>query len=129
MNKKKSILLTAFRMFAEQGYDGVSLNNIIKETGLTKGGVYYHFSGKEELFKEVVEMFILHYFTGKVRDRVDTKMEKSIVGFSEFDWKEGRGLKREERTETICWNCKEVNQSTNLVCIKCGASLKTRTSS
>ena len=70
MNKKKSILLTAFRMFAEQGYDGVSLNNIIKETGLTKGGVYYHFSGKEELFKEVVEMYILHYFTEKVRDIV-----------------------------------------------------------
>ncbi len=70
MNQKKTILLTAFRMFAEQGYDGVSLNNIIKETGLTKGGVYYHFSGKEELFKEVVEIYILHYFTEKVKDIV-----------------------------------------------------------
>jgi AcrR family transcriptional regulator len=70
MNNKKSILLTAFRMFAEQGYDGVSLNNIIKETGLTKGGVYYHFSSKEELFKEVVESFILNYFAEKVRDIV-----------------------------------------------------------
>ncbi len=70
MNQRKTILLTAFRMFAEQGYDGVSLNNIIKETGLTKGGVYYHFSGKEELFKEVVEMYILHYYTEKVRNIV-----------------------------------------------------------
>ncbi|MCP4136394.1 MAG: TetR/AcrR family transcriptional regulator [bacterium] len=77
MNQKDTILLTAFKMFAENGYDGVSLNSIIKETGLTKGGVYYHFSSKEELFKEVVEIFILNYFTEKVRDIVNNS-RKSI---------------------------------------------------
>ncbi len=77
MNQKNTILLTAFRMFAEQGYDGVSLNNIIRETGLTKGGFYYHFSGKEELFKKVVETYIFHYFTDKVRDIV-IDQEKTI---------------------------------------------------
>jgi len=70
MNQKETILLTAFKMFAENGYDGVSLNSIIKETGLTKGGVYYHFNSKDELFKEVVETFILKYFTKKVSDIV-----------------------------------------------------------
>ena len=70
MSQRNVILLTAFKMFAINGYDGVSLNNIIKETGLTKGGVYYHFGSKDELFIEVVQTFIINYYTEKVKEIV-----------------------------------------------------------
>ena len=36
-------------MFAERGYLGTSLNELIKETGLAKGGFYFHFASKEAL--------------------------------------------------------------------------------
>ncbi len=77
MNQKDTILLTAFKMFAMNGYDGVSLNNIIKESGLTKGGVYYHFSSKDELFQEVVQAFVINYYTHKIKDIV-TNNKKSV---------------------------------------------------
>jgi len=77
MNQKETILLTAFRMFAVNGYDGVSLNSIIKESGLTKGGVYYHFSSKDELFQEVVQTFVISYYTNKIK-KIVTNNRKSV---------------------------------------------------
>ena len=62
----------------------------------------------------------------KVKDKVDTTMMKSTVGFNEFDWKAGRGIKKEERTEIVCWNCKEPNPNNAIVCSKCGISLKNK---
>ncbi len=70
MNQKEVILLTAFKLFAINGYDGISLNRIIKETGLTKGGFYYHFKSKDELFEESVKKYILNYYTEGIRNIV-----------------------------------------------------------
>lgn len=46
---RSRILRTAAAVFARSGYDGVSLNDIIDESGLTKGAFYFHFRSKEEL--------------------------------------------------------------------------------
>src|SRR5215210_3436426 len=48
------VLAVAAKAFAESGYAGASLNDIIKATGLTKGGFYFHFPSKESLALEVV---------------------------------------------------------------------------
>jgi AcrR family transcriptional regulator len=49
------ILEVASAHFAERGYAGTSLNDLIKETGLTKGGFYFHFDSKATLALEVVD--------------------------------------------------------------------------
>ena len=54
---RKRIVDAAKRMFKLHGYDGVGVNRIMGEAGLTHGGFYAHFSGKEELFAEVVSWF------------------------------------------------------------------------
>ena len=36
-------------MFAEHGYEGVSLNELIRRSGLTKGAFYFHFPSRDEL--------------------------------------------------------------------------------
>lgn len=41
-------------MFRERGYDGVGVDAIMNEVGLTAGGFYAHFSSKEALFAEAV---------------------------------------------------------------------------
>jgi AcrR family transcriptional regulator len=46
---RRRILDTAARIFAERGYLGTSLNELIKATGLAKGGFYFHFASKEAL--------------------------------------------------------------------------------
>jgi AcrR family transcriptional regulator len=43
------IIETAARAFGRHGYDGVSLNDLIAATGMSKGAFYFHFSGKEEV--------------------------------------------------------------------------------
>jgi AcrR family transcriptional regulator len=43
------IIETAAKAFAEHGYDGVSLNDLITASAISKGAFYFHFSSKEEL--------------------------------------------------------------------------------
>jgi AcrR family transcriptional regulator len=51
---RDGIIATATRLFAEQGYDGTSLQQIADEMGLTKAAVYYHFRSKVDLLREIV---------------------------------------------------------------------------
>ena len=48
------ILKAAARLFRESGYDGVGVDAIMNEAGLTAGGFYSHFSSKESLFAEAM---------------------------------------------------------------------------
>ncbi len=41
--------------FAMLGYAGATLDGIAARAGVTKGGVYFHFDGKEELFFAVLD--------------------------------------------------------------------------
>lgn len=47
------ILEVAAGLYAEHGYAGTSLNEIIRASGLTKGAFYFHFDSKAELALEV----------------------------------------------------------------------------
>jgi AcrR family transcriptional regulator len=51
---RRAILETAALAFADNGYSGASLNDIIRESGVTKGGFYFHFPSKETLALEVL---------------------------------------------------------------------------
>lgn len=46
---RNSIVETAAHAFAEYGYDGISLNDLVAATGMSKGAFYFHFSSKEEV--------------------------------------------------------------------------------
>ncbi len=39
--------------FLEKGYEKTSLQDIIRETGLSKGAIYHHFSSKEAIFETI----------------------------------------------------------------------------
>lgn len=51
---RQKILEAAGRLFREKGYNGVGVDAIMAEVGLTAGGFYAHFSSKEALFVEAV---------------------------------------------------------------------------
>lgn len=46
---KQEIVRKAAPLFNQKGYAGTSLSDLMDATGLQKGGIYRHFSGKEEL--------------------------------------------------------------------------------
>ncbi|MFF2813050.1 TetR/AcrR family transcriptional regulator [Streptomyces sp. NPDC058000] len=47
------LLATATRLFAEQGYDRTSVQEIVDAAGVTKGALYHYFGSKEDLLHEV----------------------------------------------------------------------------
>ncbi len=53
-NRRGQILRRAARVFLERGFDGASMDEIAREAGLTKPGLYYHFTSKTELLFAVM---------------------------------------------------------------------------
>ncbi len=51
---KERILLTALRLFAQDGYEAVSVSSIAGELGMTKGALYKHFKNKRDIFESIV---------------------------------------------------------------------------
>ncbi len=49
------ILARVAPLFNEQGYFGASLSDIMRQTGLEKGGIYNHFKSKEQLALEAFD--------------------------------------------------------------------------
>ena len=52
----QTILNTAQQLFAVKGYNGTSMNDIVKESGVSKGAIYNHFESKERLFLSLMEV-------------------------------------------------------------------------
>ena len=52
---RAALIATAHELFADRGYAGVGTEEIVRATGVTRGALYHHFSGKRELFQAVYE--------------------------------------------------------------------------
>lgn len=60
MKETKDIILkTAYSMFLNNNYEAVTISSIIKAAGITKGGIYHYYASKEELFKAVIDKFLI----------------------------------------------------------------------
>ena len=46
------ILQSAFQLFTAKGFDGVTVNELMENCRLTRGGFYAHFSSKSTLYNE-----------------------------------------------------------------------------
>jgi AcrR family transcriptional regulator len=52
----RSALISAARaLFGANGYADTSTDQVVARAGVTKGALYHHFSGKEDLFRAVLE--------------------------------------------------------------------------
>ncbi|NVK18956.1 MAG: TetR/AcrR family transcriptional regulator [Methylocystaceae bacterium] len=66
------IVDAARRLWKTKGYGGASVDKVMEEAGLTRGGFYAHFKSKEDLFEEVL-------LENKVRDGLELLKEKGIT--------------------------------------------------
>ena len=51
----EKILNAAEKLFAKKGYNGTSMNDIVKASGQSKGAIYNHVDSKERLFLSLLE--------------------------------------------------------------------------
>ena len=49
------LIKVATRLFAEHGYEATSIDAVLASSGASRGSLYHHFAGKEQLFWAVLE--------------------------------------------------------------------------
>ncbi len=55
-NTKETFLLKSLELFAERGYEAVSVADIAKEVGCSAPALYKHFKSKQDLFDSLLKM-------------------------------------------------------------------------
>ena len=53
--RKREILDTAEQLFAANGFDNTSTNDIINAVGIARGTLYHHFTSKEDILDAVID--------------------------------------------------------------------------
>ena len=61
MDIRTQILAHATRLFAEQGYDGTSVQQIADAVGIRKPSLLYHFKSKDSLRENVIAEMLAHW--------------------------------------------------------------------
>lgn len=78
----RSLLLDAAEeVFAEKGFTTATLDDIAQAAGYTKGAIYKHFAGKEELFLAVNDRYWRRYFD----NFAEVMTKTSQIGERELD--------------------------------------------
>jgi TetR/AcrR family transcriptional repressor of nem operon len=58
---KDKLLHVAFREFLMHTYKDVTLEQLVKELGVTKGAFYHYFSSKQDLFIQVADAYFINF--------------------------------------------------------------------
>ena len=56
-NTRSRIVSAAWKLFYEQGYDDTTVEEIVEESGTSKGSFYHYFSGKDALLSSLSDQF------------------------------------------------------------------------
>ena len=60
-NTKGRIIQAAWRLFYQQGYDDTTVDEIIRDSGTSRGSFYHYFEGKDALLSSVSFLFDQKY--------------------------------------------------------------------
>jgi AcrR family transcriptional regulator len=69
--RRKQIMDAALTCFARKGYHKTTMDDIVAESGLSKGTLYWYFKSKDELFFSLVNSFFL-----EIRHDIDAIAEQ-----------------------------------------------------
>ncbi len=56
--RKAEIVDAAARVFSRKGFSGASMDDIVQETGLSKGLLYWYFKGKDAIIAAIMERLL-----------------------------------------------------------------------
>jgi AcrR family transcriptional regulator len=54
-NKRRAILQASKLLFAQKGFYGTAISDIVRETGMTVGTIYTYFASKDEIVRAIVD--------------------------------------------------------------------------
>jgi AcrR family transcriptional regulator len=111
---RQRIVAAAVSLFAEQGFDATSVNQVVQRAQVAKGALYHHFASKDELLYEVYRELVDRQSSGLrdiqsrglgpadtlrevIRDMVVTTAEKAAEAKVYF--REGHRLSDEKQQQ------------------------------
>ncbi|MEE0024988.1 TetR/AcrR family transcriptional regulator [Methanobrevibacter sp.] len=62
MDTKKLILEKTLKLMIEKENSLISIREISTATGIATGGIYHYFSNKDEIYKEITEIYYINYY-------------------------------------------------------------------
>ena len=62
MNTRQLILEKTLKLMIEKQNSILSIREISAATGIATGGIYHHFSNKEEIYNEITERYYLNFY-------------------------------------------------------------------
>jgi len=77
---RENIVRSARKLFNQQGFDNVSVDRIMADAGLTRGGFYSYFKSKSELYAEVLQCFFTDPNWKNCWEGVHVDMQSGDVG-------------------------------------------------
>lgn len=78
--RKQEILDKSFEIFSAKGYSQTSMEDIVRYSGISKGGLYTHFKSKEEILLTIAEKrFLLRNDRVKQLTDIESPTEKIIL--------------------------------------------------
>ena len=70
---REKIRCKAYGLFAEKGFQAVTMTDICERTGLSRGGLYRYYSGTEQIFSEILsEEYV-------ISDRIERKERAGAI--------------------------------------------------
>ena len=62
MNTRQLILETTLKLMIEKQNSIISIRQISNASGIAIGGIYHHFSNKEEIYNEITEKYYINFY-------------------------------------------------------------------
>ena len=89
---KKQIVEVARHLFSDRSYLGVSMSDIAARIGITKATLYYHFTGKADIYRTVLDD-VLADLRGRVavgyeEETPDGRLHEIVKNYLEFGMRE-----------------------------------------
>lgn len=76
---RQQIIDQSFVLFSQEGYHGITINEISTNVGLKKSSFYNYFLGKDDLYRECIEKCFRDQITNFKKEDFDSKNSKSIL--------------------------------------------------
>ncbi|MFO8009811.1 MAG: TetR/AcrR family transcriptional regulator [Dehalococcoidia bacterium] len=92
VQRKNQIIEAAAELFSQSGYHGVSVDEIARSAGVSKGNLYWHFRSKEEIFRQMFEHLTIPLFEPLLQI-LDKEMPP------------------QEKLRALAWNCVETAEA------------------
>lgn len=58
---REHILFTALKLILKKGYGNITMNELVKASGLSKGAFYHYFKSKDQIYFETLDKYFFSY--------------------------------------------------------------------